>query len=300
MQGGSRSAFTLVELLVVMGVVGVLLALMVPAVQDARAAAARLSCANNLRQIAVALHNFHGTHHQLPPLLPRPGDGKDPNLCLSWMVSILPQLEQAALYRTSVAACERNSNSLINPPHVGFATVVPTYICPADSRLYAALTDSEMRTAAYTSYIGIAGALPRGDLVALPGPLGHPPGCSFRQISDGVSQTIMVGERPPPDSLQAGWWYSGFVGAHNFHGPNNGLTLAAPKLFAQDPCRITKGTFGPGRLENPCDRYHLWSLHRGGANFLFADGSVHFFSYAAEPLMIPLATRAGGEAIDPF
>lgn len=55
--------------------------------------------------------------------------------------------------------------------------------------------------------------------------------------------------------------------------------------------------FGPGRVDNPCDRYHFWSLHPGGANFLFADGSARWLSYSAQPLIVPLATRNGGETV---
>jgi prepilin-type processing-associated H-X9-DG protein len=108
----------------------------------------------------------------------------------------------------------------------------------------------------------------------------------------------MAGERPPPDSLQAGWWYSGSVGdGIGFRGPNNGFVFGAGSLLMGDPCTPLDKTFGPGRLDNPCDRYHLWSLHPGGANFLFADGSVHFLSFAAEPIMVALASRAGGEVV---
>jgi prepilin-type processing-associated H-X9-DG protein len=124
------------------------------------------------------------------------------------------------------------------------------------------------------------------------------PGSRFAAVSDGLSQTIMVGERPPPDSLQAGWWYPGLVGyGTDFRGPNNVITLGGVLLFGGDPCTKIRGTLGPGRLDNPCDRFHLWSLHTGGANFLFADGSARFLSYSAEPIVIALATRAGGETV---
>jgi prepilin-type processing-associated H-X9-DG protein len=110
----------------------------------------------------------------------------------------------------------------------------------------------------------------------------------------------MVGERPPPDNFQAGWWYSGFAGEGiGLRGPNNGLTLGDVPFFS-DPCNLTGVMFGPGDLRNPCDRYHLWSLHTGGAHFLFADGSVHFLTYAAAPLMIPLASRAAGDIVPDF
>lgn len=74
------------------------------------------------------------------------------------------------------------------------------------------------------------------------------------------------------------------------------MPVASP-LFPGDPC-TGPFRFGPGRTANPCDRYHFWSLHPGGAHFLFADGSVHFLPYAAASVMVPLATRAGGEVVN--
>jgi prepilin-type processing-associated H-X9-DG protein len=109
----------------------------------------------------------------------------------------------------------------------------------------------------------------------------------------------MVGERPPPDSLQAGWWYSSHWGhGPGAHGPNNAIVLGGLRLVSNDGCGPLRGTFGPGQTGNPCDRFHLWSLHSGGANFAFADGSVRFLGYAAEPFIIALATRSGGEIVD--
>lgn len=107
----------------------------------------------------------------------------------------------------------------------------------------------------------------------------------------------MVGERPPPDSLEAGPWYPRFERSilGRFHGPTQGL-LVEQQAFIGDTCRDLF-RFGPGRTDNPCDRYHFWSLHTGGANFAFADGSVRYLPYSTQPIMIPLATRNGGETV---
>jgi prepilin-type processing-associated H-X9-DG protein len=111
----------------------------------------------------------------------------------------------------------------------------------------------------------------------------------------------MVGERPPPDSLQAGWWYPEYWRyPEGLRGPNNTLIFGTVHLYPDDPteCVAGKRTFGPGRSDNPCDRYHLWSFHPGGANFLFADASARFLPYAAEPLMMALGSRNGGEVVE--
>ncbi len=294
----NRSGFNLVELLVVLGIVGMLIGLILPAVQSAREAAARVSCLNNLRQIGLALHNFHDSYGRFPPLpVPLSAHG-DPNGTLGWMALILPQMEWDDLYRLSVQACREDSNPLDNPPHVGMVTVVKTYVCPDNGRLFAPLTDRFQVTASFTSYIGIGGAVPPGSQRGLDGVLSAP-GCSLLQVTDGTSQTIMVGERPPPDSLQAGWWYPIFWGTgEGFRGPNNAIIFGAGPITVPDDGCLVQTDFGPGRTDNPCDRFHLWSFHPGGANFLFADGSARFLAYSAAPLIRALATRSGGEVVE--
>ncbi len=81
------------------------------------------------------------------------------------------------------------------------------------------------------------------------------------------------------------------------YGPD-GVMPVAHAYLSTDPC-LGPYRFGPGRPDNPCDRYPFWSLHPGGAHFLFADGSVHFLPYSAQPTMVALATRNGDEAVSP-
>jgi prepilin-type processing-associated H-X9-DG protein len=294
-----RAAISLVEVLVVMGIMGLLVALLLPAVQQVRGAADRTSCQNNLKQIGLALHNFHDTHRQFPPQSVSRSARNDPNNLLSWMALILPQMDQNPLYQASESACRVEIDVMINPPHVGFATVVPSYICQADGRLSSPLTDTFNVQAAFTSYVAIYGAIQANSSTVVEGAIGIHGQGRMASVTDGLSNTIMVGERPPPDSLQAGWWYPGFS-AHGqgARGPNNGIVLGGLRIIRNTGCGPVRGTFGPGQTGNPCDRFHLWSLHPGGANFLFADGTVRFMSYASEPLIIPLATRAGGEIVD--
>ena len=294
-----RPAVSLIELLVVIGIIGILLSLLLPAVQQVRGAASSSACQNNLRQVGLSLHHFHDVYHQFPPVPVAKSAAHDANNLLSWMALMLPQMEDAPLYASSIRACQMDTDVTKNPPHIGFATVIPSYVCPADGRLLSPLTDSLGVTAAFTSYVGIYGAIAPGSLIGQEGALGFGGGGRMNAVTDGLSNTIMVGERPPPDSLQAGWWYPGFWGDTNgARGPNNGIVLGGVQVVFNNGCRQLKGTFSPGVTSNPCDRFHLWSLHTGGANFLFADGSVRFLTYTSEPIMLPLATRAGGEVFD--
>lgn len=290
------AAFSLVELLVVVGIIGILVGLILPAVQKIRGATARTDCLNNLKQMGLALHAFHDTHRRFPPLPRSPAD-RDANGLLGWMALILPHVEEGPLYQASVRACAQDPEPLHNPPHVGLETVVRTYVCPSDRRLLQPHSDRFGNRAAYGSFIGIGGAIPRGTTKGLPGVfVGH--GCRLSEITDGSSLTIMVSERPPPDTFDAGWWYPGWSWHTPFLGPNHVLFFRGGKVHREDDgCRLRGIALGPGRTDNPCDRYHLWSLHSGGANFLFADGSGRFLSYSADPLMTALATRSGGEVV---
>ena len=282
-----RPAYSVVEVLVVIGVMGVLVALTMAAVQQARAAATRVACENNLKQIALALHAYHDANHTLPQPPSTP-----PRLStLSWMGFILPHVEQDALWSATEQAFRADGIGFHDPPHVGYRTVVKLYVCPADGRLRSPLTDRFGVTAAYGSYVGIAGSTTTN------GVLGPDPGIRLTDVTDGTSQTVMVGERPPPDSLLAGRWYTGSV--HSSwgmnHGPDAAMFVLFPALVTDPPCIGPVYSFAYGRLDNSCDRYHLWSLHPNGANFAFADGSVRFLNYSAASVLPALATRAGGE-----
>jgi prepilin-type processing-associated H-X9-DG protein len=287
-------AYTLIETLVVIGLLGLLLSIILPATQYVRSAAARLACQNDLKQIGLALHAYHDQNGRLPPLPVKSGFS-DPNSTLSWMGHILPQIDQQQLWAATVAAYRNDSTPYHDPPHIGYSTVVKTYVCAADARLLSPLANEYGMAAAYGSYLGISGAtVLRGD-----GVFGREPGIRLTDVTDGTSSTIAVGERPPPQSLQVGRWYTGTspITWTNCTGPE--LTIPAiGSLPNNDPlCSMTPLHFHYGRLDNPCDRLHLWSLHSGGANFAFADGSVRFLSYSADSIMPALATRAGGEMV---
>ena len=270
-----RRGFTLVELLVVIGVIGVLVGLALPAVQSARDAAGRAACQNRLRQLGIGLHNHHAVHARFP----QSGFGVNvaavgpatPEEVLTWMVNILPHVEQQAIYDKAFAACRIERLPYLDPPHTGNATPVAAFLCPIDERLMRPLTTPSGRPLALASYIGVAGSgLPNNRPSGRRAPGG---GFDWNQavrmadITDGSSNTIHVAERTPPDNAQAGDWYQTAWGRENFPGPSGTMHYFQGPAVLGDPC--PNSLYGPGRTDNPCDRYHFWSLHRCGANFLF-------------------------------
>jgi prepilin-type processing-associated H-X9-DG protein len=306
----SNRAVSLIEVLVVIGLFGVLIGLLLPAIQNVRTKAAKTSCQNNLKQVGLALHNYESSHGCFPPSsyeriplnLPVP---HDPNQILSWRALILPQIEQENLWELSVQACNIESKAFLNPPHVGNATVIPIYVCPSDDRLRIPLQRADGIQVACTSYIGVAGYIITGvsylqGMLGTNGPKGSRDVVRLTDVSDGTSQTVAVGERPPPESLQAGQWYSKVLDGSSiiYPGPDEALLANGPIASGDYQCQLALTRYGPGRIDNPCDRYHFWSLHQGGANWLFADGSVRFLPYSARDLIPALATRAGGEVVD--
>lgn len=275
----SIRGFTLVELLVTVGAIGILIGLLLPAVQAIRGAAARTACQNNMKQIGLALHHYHDLHGQLPPKTTVPFSGT-PGEIFSWRVLILPQMGQDSLWRDAVAAATL-SPLRSRLPESFRTTSVKSFICNADSRPFSPHMSEELYTAAFSSYLAVSG------LLANDGVLGFKPGIRLAQISDGISNTLMAGERPPDSKFGVGVWLSPFW-IHD--------TLSIEK-FAHIPnsgCRDFP-EFGPGSFDNSCDKLHFWSLHRSGANFLLADASVKFLPYKAKDLLPALATRSGGE-----
>ena len=120
-------------------------------------------------------------------------------------------------------------------------------------------------------------------------------------IADGTSNTLMLGERPASADLQFGWWYAG-VGQAGTGSADLVLGVREQNLqpiSGGSPCGPGAYPFSQGGFNDPCAMFHFWSPHPGGANFAFADGSVRFLSYAADPLMPALASRAGGESASP-
>ncbi len=288
----SRCGITLVELLVVIAIIGVLIALLLPAIQQVRAAAHRTGCANNLKQLGLALHQYHDSNNTLPPGA-IPGTNIEEYPYVSWLTRLLPYVEQASLWRVTESAYRQDRSPFHNPPHVGLDTVVALFICPAEGRAFSAQTSYGYQVA-FTCYLGNEGT----DQTSGDGVLYSKSRVRLTDIRDGTSQTLLVGERPPSTDFFYGWWYAGY--GQDGTGSCD-MVLGArerntsPKLTGS--CPPGPYSYQSGRLDNQCDQFHFWSLHSGGAHFLFADGSVHFLSYSAAPLLPALATRSGGEAV---
>lgn len=285
--------FTLVELLVVIGILATILALLLPAVQKVRAAAARMGCQNNLKQITLASHQYHDSHLTLPPgMTLRTGAPVYPYL--SWLARVLPYLEQPTLWANAERAFGLDPVFTHAPPHTGLATPVRVFVCPADGRLSEAHQASGGKLVASTSYLGVSGL----DYTSPTGVLFADSRVTLVAISDGTSQTLLAGERPPSPDYYFGWWYGG-TGQDG--GGSCDMVLGVREVnvgWKSNGCRSTPNSFESSTLNDPCGTYHYWSLHSGGANFAFCDGSVRFLSYAADSALPALATRAGGEVVD--
>lgn len=293
-----RTGFTLIELLVVLAIIAVLIGLLLPAVQRARAAADRATCSNNLHQLGLALHMYHDAQGVLPPGCNSPS-GNNPYPFMSWCSYLLPYVEQGPLWDLEKAAYAIDRDFL-SPPHYEYrAQVLKVFACPADGRSTrpGQPTPNPAFLFGFTFYLGVEGT----NYLTMDGVLYLDSRTRVTDITDGTSNTLLVGERPPSPDQQFGWWYAGWGQAQS---GSMDMVLGVRELNSGDVnllearrCWSGPYFFSAGTVSNPCDTFHFWSLHLGGgANFLFADGSVHFLPYSIAPLMTALASRAGGEA----
>jgi len=290
----NRAAFTLIEILVVIAIIAVLVGLTLSAVQRVRAAAARLSCQNNLKQIGLAVHNYHDTHQSLP-IGHRSLFQPDRKPFTGWTLDILPYIEADPLYSQSMAAFKKQPLAF-TPPHAGLSTVFKLYTCTADGRLSTSQTSARTNNVvAFTSYLGVAGK----DYQSKDGALVQDQRFNLLAITDGTSNTLLIGERPPSTDFQFGWWYAG-VGQRLSGSADLILGVREQNLqpiISGSKCGPGAYPFRESRFDDPCGMFHFWSPHSGGANFLLADGSVRLLSYGANDLMPALASRAGGEPV---
>jgi prepilin-type N-terminal cleavage/methylation domain-containing protein/prepilin-type processing-associated H-X9-DG protein len=319
----ARRAFSLIELLVVIAIIGVLIGLLLPAVQKVRDAANRTQCANNMKQQGLALHHYHDAYSTFPPGMvddnEMPPRGYHPEW--SWMALTMAFYEEGNLYRLADEYAHQPGDyywafgDRSTPPNPAVSVVVKLWTCPADPRTDltgTGVTDSGKRiTVAFTEYLGVNGTSAKPNVIFVgkdpppneDGILYHKSRVRIADIIDGTSNTLMVGERPPSADLNFGWWFGS--DGRDEQGTGEG-TLGSVEmgyynhvLKAPFHCpSVPKLGLQAGDVNDNCDQAHFWSLHAGGANFLLADGSVRFLSYNIRPDVFPqLCTRAGGETV---
>jgi prepilin-type processing-associated H-X9-DG protein/prepilin-type N-terminal cleavage/methylation domain-containing protein len=268
-----RSGITLIELLVVIAIIAILIGLLLPAVQNVRATAARLQCQNNLKQLVLAAHNYESAHGMLPAgTRAKTKDELYPYL--SWIGQILPELEQDPLWATTVTAYESRPNNPFVPPHMGIMTPLKVVSCPADSRQAEAHNTHQGFRVAVTGYLGNSGL----DFQTPSGVLYYGSATRLTDISDGTSSTIFAGERPPSPDFWFGWWYAG-AGVQGTSAADTVLGVRELNVNASEyttSCPRGPYSFRAGTPSDMCDVFHFWSFHAGGANFAFCDGSVRF------------------------
>jgi type II secretory pathway pseudopilin PulG len=328
----------LIELLVVIAIIGTLVALLLPAVQRTRDASLRVKCANNLKQMGLALHQYNDTEGSFPP-------GVDTRFQVrwhwSWMARSLPFLEQGNLYKQALDWASNTSVPVVFPlpPPAGgpgyaawspwggevfglpqipenpaIKVVIPTFVCPSDSGPHVAqmpLPYASPLVQAYTDYQGVSGT----SYLSQDGILACVRAIRWQDITDGTSNTLLAGERANYKQMTFGAWFSGcgqfdaslppgdqqrgsadvVLGTREINSQQNdpvvNLCPRGPYHF-QGPNQIRDAT---GAVQSACDQFHFWSWHIGGANFVAADGSVHFLPYQTDEIMQALGTRQGGD-----
>lgn len=304
-QRSTIQGFTLVELLVVIAIIGTLVGLLLPAVQMAREAARRMQCSNHLKQLGLAVHNYHDTFRMLPisigpwkqgPSYARQRNGK------GWIVSILPQLEQAGLF----AAFEPHFNGdffsaggLNSAAALGeMQTKLPVLLCPSDGSSQELITQQYQLIGipvAATNYKGVlgdnriggpfsshGGTLPRcleiGGCNGLFFRVTYQEPKRFASITDGLSNTLMIGEDVVAHNASSAAYYA------------NGDYCACDGPINYKP--------NPPAPLDWANTMTFRSNHPGGVQFVIADGSVRFVSESTEHAVYRrLCTRSGGEVV---
>ena len=276
-----RSAFTLVELLVVIAIIGILIALLLPAVQAARESARRAQCSNNLKQLGLALINYHDTLGVFPPGTLHGGTG------WSWSARVLPFMEVGNVHKQIDFGVDYNRVHPVN--NLAMKTFVPTYLCPSAPTPHLLQCCSGIpgdEDSAETNYSAIA-THRNGDEVFYArdyngtGIMYLDSKTELRHVTDGTSNTFLVGE----------------CDLDQFD-PYNPSQQYWGKLWASEN-RITTA-YG---INSDLGHVHapVLSRHPGGAQFLFADGHVEFITESIDQdILVALTTRAGGEVIGDY
>jgi prepilin-type N-terminal cleavage/methylation domain-containing protein/prepilin-type processing-associated H-X9-DG protein len=311
-----RNGFTLIELLVVIAIIAILIGLLVPAVQKVRAAAARIQCQNNLKQLGLGMLNYANVNRNSFP----PSHTSSPSI--SWTVVILPYIEQGNVLMASstlrTAAYDSASNL------AAIQTTIPIFICPS--------TPTPTQINATPSGVALAGPMGLCDYgalnqvspafylnqpqqytvaQALVANASTPPGflsaamfkgapTSILTIADGTSNTILLGEDAgQPSSWVLGKQVAGTTGDWGWADPKFVYSIEGsdPTTGAIPKSTATSGN--PACTMNCNNNGEFYSFHTGGINTVFCDGSVHFIAQTVAPSVISsLVTIAGGEVFD--
>lgn len=170
---------------------------------------------------------------------------------------------------------------------------MPAFLCSTDGRETISLTANSV-WAGFTFFLGVEGTnqSTHDGILFLDSKVRH------SEITDGASNTLIVGERPPSADGVLGWWYAGWGQKKDGSAE---MILGARELathYSLKECPSDSNHFRKGNRDNQCDALHFWSHHTNGAHFIFADGSVHFLTYSADAILPALATRSGGEAVN--
>ncbi|HTI51237.1 MAG TPA: DUF1559 domain-containing protein [Planctomycetaceae bacterium] len=294
-----RRGFTLIELLVVIAIIGVLVSLLLPAVQQAREAARRTQCRNNLKQVGLALHNYHDAHLTFPPGYIAGAVYPDTTNGWGWSALILPQLDQAPVYN----AINFNLPVQDVANAAAIVTPLPVYLCASDPTSGSSFTATDsanatvarMSPSSYAATVGDDNS--EADALTGNGTFYRNSRTRLGDISDGASTTVLVGERAWAQTN--GTW----VGA-----PNNALvragvlnpwklaTATSPVFVLVHNNWINILTDSDGGLDD------FSSVHTGGVQLLFGDGSVRFIKSITQdgPLRLAfwaMGTRSGGEVV---
>ncbi|GAB4154328.1 MAG: DUF1559 domain-containing protein [Planctomycetaceae bacterium] len=283
LSGNRRRGFTLIELLVVIAIIATLIALLLPAVQQAREAARRSTCKNNLKQIGLAIHNYHETYRAFP--MATHWRGK----FYSAFTAILPHLEQEPLFQQY----DPNLSYRDNQATVGRR--VETYLCPSMTFPRDVPSTACGEFLAPSSYAvntgsGSGWSIHNGPIIA------HDQGSTrMRDITDGTANTLMVGELNY--GLKNYMFRSGPC-AGQLRGGVASWGIGYPGFSIG----TTVGVFNSDRLITGFDEYQTFrSDHPGGAHFCLVDGSVRFVAeHIDSNLLDALATRAGKEVVSDF
>ncbi len=307
-----RRGFTLIELLVVIAIIAILIALLLPAVQQAREAARRSTCKNNLKQLGLAMHNYHDIYTSFPPGKVTIGSCCGTKSGTNWAISILPQLDQTPLYKryNFNKYNESNANQFVRQQ------VLPVQNCPSDINagklMKPASGPGRRKLYAMSSYRCVGGKtdgrgwwddeqwksirggkqLWKGVLHAI-GRKGLRPE-KMRSIIDGPSNTLMIGEYHTRTTESRGTFWAYSYTSYN----SSDVTDNQPRTLIADYNRCT--SIGGSGGSNACKRG--WgSFHVGGIQFLLCDGSVRFISVNINfNTLENLATIGGNDVVGQF